>query len=161
MAIEIERKYLVHQELLPRLEDGKRMIQGYLAMQPSIRFRIIKQDVIIAIKNLQKDGSRFEFETIKHEVSLAEQEQLLKLALFPAIEKVRYRLPYAGLVWEIDVYQKSNSGIITADVELPSIDYDIKFPRWIKAQQEITQDPRYFNINLGQKPYTQWSSTDE
>ncbi|AHF06702.1 CYTH domain-containing protein [Desulfitobacterium metallireducens] len=161
MAIEIERKYLVHQELLPRLEDGTRMIQGYISMQPSIRFRVIEQDVIITIKNLQKDGSRFEFETIKREVSLAEQEQLFELALFPSIEKVRYRHPYLGLVWEIDVYQRENLGLITADVELPSFDYNIKFPRWINAQREITQDSQYFNVNLGQKPYTKWRSTDE
>lgn len=161
MAIEIERKYLVHRELLPTLKDGQKMIQGYLAMQPSIRFRIIGQDVIITVKNLQSDGSRFELETIKQQASPEEQEQLMKLTLFPCIEKVRYRLPYSGLVWEIDVYQGKNSGLITADVEIPSLDYALEFPCWINSQQEITQDARYFNINLGQKPYTQWVNSDE
>lgn len=161
MAIEIERKYLVHRELLPLLAEGRRMVQGYLALQPSIRFRIIEHDVIITVKSLQDDGSRFEFETIKNSISLAEKEQLLKLALYPSIEKIRYCIPYSGLVWEIDVYQGENSGLITADVELPSLDYAIEFPCWINSQQEITQDSRYFNMNLGQMPYAQWDSRDE
>lgn len=160
MAIEIERKYLVHQKLLPLLTDGRRMVQGYLALQPSIRFRIIEKDVILTVKSLQEDGSRFEFETIKNNVSLTEIEQILKLALFPSIEKIRYRLPYSGLVWEIDVYQGANTGLITADVELPSLDYSIEFPCWINSQHEITQDSRYFNINLGQRPYRQWAQAD-
>lgn len=161
MAIEIERKYLVHQKLLPQLNDGQRMVQGYLAMEPSIRFRVIEQDAIITIKNLQDDGTRFELETIKHQVSQAEKEQLLKLALFPCIEKVRYCLPYSGLVWEIDVYQGANSGLITADVEMPRLDYKIQFPCWIDSRREITQDSRYFNINLGQRPYAHWNSKDK
>ncbi|HVJ50389.1 CYTH domain-containing protein [Desulfitobacterium sp.] len=161
MAIEIERKYLVHRKLLPVLEDGQRMIQGYLAVQPSIRFRVIDQDVIINIKSLQKDGSRFEFESMRPEVSLPDQKELLKLALFPPVEKIRYRVPYSGLVWEIDVYQGENLGLITADVELPSLDYAINFPQWIDSQQEVTMDSCYFNINLGRRPFTQWSSSDE
>lgn len=161
MAIEIEHKYLVHQDLLPLLVEGQRMVQGYLAVQPSIRFRMIEQDVIITVKSLQKDGSRFEFETIKPEVSLEEKRQLLELAIYPAIEKIRYRVPYSGLVWEIDVYQGENSGLITADVELPSLNYLINFPTWINSQQEITQDSRYFNLNLGQRPFKDWNSFDE
>lgn len=161
MAIEIEHKYLVHRDLLPLLEDGQRMVQGYLSVQPSIRFRMIEQDVIITIKSLQKDGSRFEFETLKTEASLEEKRQLLELAIYPSVEKIRHCIPFSGLVWEIDVYQGENLGLITADVELPSLNHSINFPEWINSQQEITQDSRYFNLNLGQKPFKYWSSLAE
>ncbi|WP_434512636.1 CYTH domain-containing protein [Desulfitobacterium sp. AusDCA] len=159
MAIEIEHKYLVYQELLPRLGEGQKIIQGYLAVKPSIRFRILGQEVMITVKNLHSDGSRFEFETSKSNVSIDEQEELLRLALFPVIEKIRYRVPFSGLVWEIDVYQRENLGLITADVELPSLDHPIDFPEWINSQQEITHDARYFNWNLGQKAFTKWEDS--
>lgn len=159
MALEIEHKYLVHQELLPSLGKGQNIIQGYLALKPSIRFRILGQEVIITVKNLHSDGSRFEFETSKSDVSIDEQEELLRLAIFPVIEKIRYRVPFSGLVWEIDVYQRENLGLITADVELPSLNYSIDFPEWINSQRDITHDARYFNWNLGQKPFTKWESS--
>lgn len=159
MAIEIEQKYLVYSALLPVLPKGQKIIQGYLAVKPSIRFRILEQEVIITVKNLQSDGSRFEFETSRSNVSISEQEQLHKLALYPVIEKIRYKVPYSGLVWEIDVYQGENLGLITADVELPSMDYSIQFPEWINSQREITHDTRYFNWNLGLKPYSKWENS--
>lgn len=159
MAIEIERKYLVDSALLPVLPEGQKIIQGYLAVKPSIRFRILEQEVIITVKNLHSDGSRFEFETTRSNVNISEQEELLGLALYPAIEKIRYRVLYSELVWEIDVYQGENLGLITADVELPSLDYSIQFPEWINSQKEITHDSRYFNWNLGLKPYTEWENS--
>lgn len=156
MAIEIERKFLVHNELLPELSNGTLIIQGYLSETPSIRFRIMNSKIGITVKHLQSDGSRFELETEKDGVSLEEKNQLKALALYPVIEKIRYRIPFQGLVWEVDVYQGENQGLITADVELPHMDYPVKFPEWIRSQDEITTNPRYFNINLGRFPYSQW-----
>lgn len=159
MGIEIERKFLVHPESLPKMDDGVRILQGYLSEKPSIRFRIIGSKIIITIKRLQKDGSRFELETEKDAVLLVEQNEMIALALYPPIEKVRYRIPYQGLVWEVDVYQGDNQGLITADVELPRLDYPVVFPNWIDSQTEITTNPKYFNYNLGRFPYSRWENT--
>ena len=158
MAIEIERKFLILKDKLPLLQGGEHLIQGYLReASPQIRFRIIRDNVIITIKSPLGDGTRFEFEAKKGSVSAQEQASLQELALYPLIEKVRHRIPYAGLVWEVDVYQGANLGLMTVDVELPALDYLLVFPPWVDAQAEVTQDPRYFNTHLAQYPYATWT----
>jgi len=156
MGVEIERKFLVIHEALPELKDGQHIIQGYLAEKPSIRFRIINEKIIITIKKAGMNGSRFELETFKDFSTEEERRTLQALSIFPVIEKVRYKLPYAGLVWEIDVYQGENNGLVTADVELPYFDYPILFPPWIDEKADITWDERYFNTNLGLNPFNNW-----
>lgn len=156
LSLEIERKFLVRPLHLPDMGSGLRILQGYLSEEPSIRFRIVNGKIRIAIKRLNSDGSRFELETEKESVSLEEQATMKSLALHPVIEKIRFRIPYAGLTWEVDVYQGENLGLITADVELPRLDYLIDFPEWIDSKAEITTDTKYFNINLGRLPFTDW-----
>lgn len=157
MAIEIERKFLVLKDKLPSLEGGKRLLQGYLkAEAPQVRFRIVDDRVILTIKAQRQDGSRFEFELMKEKVSAEEQAALQELAIYPIIEKVRYSISFAGLVWEVDVYQGANLGLITVDVELPAFDYPLVFPDWVDGEAEVTQDPRYFNTYLAQFPYSTW-----
>ena len=66
----------------------------------------------------------------------------------------RYKVEHAGLVWEIDEFFGKNQGLIVAEVELQSEDQDFLKPAWVG--EEISGDPRYFNSNLIQHPYTQW-----
>lgn len=156
MGLEIERKFLVRSEHLPNMGPGMQILQGYLSIEPSIRFRIIDRKIIMTIKRLNSDGSRFELETEKDSVSLEEHTTMKSLALYPVIEKVRYRIPYSGLTWEVDVYQGENLGLLTADVELPRLNYPIEFPKWIDSDAEITSTSKYFNVNLGRSPYPKW-----
>ena len=157
--IEIERKFLVRQELLPPLVGGQAIIQGYLCKTPQIRFRIINESIIIGIKQSLPDGSRFELETQKGKSSHSERLYLERMSLYPVIEKTRYRVKEKDLVWEIDVYAKENEGLITVDVELPALDYKISFPDWVDEAAEITTNSLYFNTNLGVNPYKTWEST--
>jgi adenylate cyclase len=76
------------------------------------------------------------------------------LAEKPIIEKNRYKIPYEGLMWEIDEFFGENQGLIVAEVELKSEDQAFKKPEWVGA--EVTGDPRYFNSNLISHPYTKW-----
>lgn len=156
MALEIERKFLVNLELLPSLREGQRIVQGYLNEQPQIRFRLIENKIVITIKQLQRDGSRFELESVKESASPEEGAALKNMAIYPVVEKVRYRIPFKGLVWEVDVYQGRNEGLITVDVELPSLDYSFAFPDWVNQEAEITSDERYYNTTLGKNPYCEW-----
>lgn len=157
MGIEIERKFLVFPDKLPPLREGERLFQGYLKEEsPQIRFRIIRDSVIITIKSPLGEGTRFEFEARKEAVPLSELAALKALALYPVLEKVRYRIPYEGLLWEVDVYQGANKGLLTVDVELPALDHPLLFPQWVDAQSEVTEDPRYFNTNLARNPYPTW-----
>ncbi|HEY8910493.1 MAG TPA: adenylate cyclase [Desulfosporosinus sp.] len=156
MALEIERKFLVFIEHLPALQNGQYIVQGYLSETPSIRYRFLDESIVITIKEYNKDGSRFEFETINPNSSYEERSTLNRLSLVPPIEKIRYRVPVEGLTWEIDVYQKDNTGLITVDIELPEIGYHLNFPKWVNTLREITHDPEFSNINLGRRPYSAW-----
>ena len=156
MALEIERKFLVLSEHLPSLQDGQYIVQGYLSEKPSIRYRFLDDSIVITIKETHEDGSRFEFETLNPKSSREERSTLKRLSLVPPIEKIRYRIPFEGLTWEVDVYQEENKGLITVDVEFPEVGYPLDFPKWVDTHREITQDTKYFNINLGRSPYSTW-----
>jgi len=156
LALEIERKFLVLNEYLPPLQDGQYIVQGYLSETPSIRYRFLDESIVITIKEHKKDGSRFEFETLNPISSYEERSTLKRLSLAPPIEKIRYRVPLEGLIWEIDVYQAENMGLITVDVELPELGYHLNFPKWVNTQREITRDLEFSNMNLGKRPYSTW-----
>ncbi|GAB6174926.1 CYTH domain-containing protein [Paradesulfitobacterium aromaticivorans] len=161
MAIEIERKFLVREKLLPPLEHGQRIVQGYLCKQPQIRFRLLENKIVLTLKKVQPDGSRFELETETETASPEESSALLDLAIYPVVEKVRYRVLSQDLVWELDIYARDNAGLITVDVELPALDYPLVFPEWVAKDLEITHDPRYFNTNLGKHPYSKWGTASK
>jgi adenylate cyclase len=72
----------------------------------------------------------------------------------PIIEKTRYREPFGGKVWEIDVFHGSNSGLAVAEVELSSESEDIELPPWVGP--EVSSDPRYKNSSLAKSPYKNW-----
>ena len=72
----------------------------------------------------------------------------------PLIEKVRYRIPQEDLVWEVDEFGGANQGLIVAEVELSDPTRSIDLPDWIGA--EVSDDPRYYNSNLAQHPFTHW-----
>jgi CYTH domain-containing protein len=156
MALEIERKFLVHQALLPELKQGMNFIQGYLSEKPSVRFRIIEDMMCITVKDYISGGERFELETPQAEVTPQEILKLIELAVCPPIIKERFKIRQEDVTWEIDVYHADNEGLITVDVEIPHKDYPISFPAWVNTEREITEDSRYSNINLGRNPYSQW-----
>ena len=153
MPIEIEKKYLVLKGKLPKIKNGALFIQGYLCLNPLIRFRIINNDVCINIKKI-KDGGEVRDEWEFHsKLNKKEIDSLVALSIKKPISKIRYKIKKNKLLWELDVYQGENSGLITVDIELPSKDFKIEFPDWVDSSKEITNDARYFNKNLGDKPY--------
>ena len=79
---------------------------------------------------------------------------LTHLAEQPIIEKARYKIAADGLVWEVDEFFGVNEGLIVAEVELQSEDQEFVKPEWVG--EEVSGDPRYFNSNLVNHPYTTW-----
>jgi CYTH domain-containing protein len=61
----------------------------------------------------------------------------------------------AGLTWEIDEFAGENQGLIVAEVELTDENQTFEVPDWI--DKEVSDDSRYYNVNLAQHPYSQWS----
>ena len=75
------------------------------------------------------------------------------------IEKLRYRLPWCGLVWEVHVFQGENLGLVIAEIELPHEDKVFQKPDWLG--KEVTSDQRYSNATLTQLPFQKWPDTSE
>ncbi len=157
MPIEIERKFLVNLEKLPPLTGGNRLVQGYLSKHPQVRFRVTGSTVVVAIKQRLDDCERFELEAVREDVSDADLQTLYSLALWPPLVKTRYEVLANGLVWEVDVYEEENEGLVTVDVELPAADHPIVFPDWV-IPTEISGVARYKNINLTKRPYKTWGA---
>ena len=152
MAKEIERKFLV-KEGTWREAKGTTYRQGYLnsAKERIVRVRTIKDKGYLTIKGITVGASRMEFE---YEIPGRDADKLLDICEKPLIEKTRYKVEEGGFVWEIDEFIGVNQGLIVAEVELESEDQRFPKPHWVG--EEVTGDPRYFNSNLINNPYTKW-----
>ena len=70
------------------------------------------------------------------------------------IEKTRHYIEHEGHTWEVDEFHGKNNGLIVAEIELESEDEKFEIPDWVGA--EVTQDDRYYNMNLAIHPFTSW-----
>jgi len=153
MGKEIERKFLIKGDAWREGAEGVLFRQGYLnsAKERVVRARTMGDKAALTIKGITTGATRLEFE---YEIPLDEAGQLLELCEKPLIEKTRYKIPHAGLVWEVDEFHGANEGLTVAECELESEDQVIDKPAWVG--EEVTGDPRYFNSNLIANPYSTW-----
>lgn len=153
MGKEIERKYTVVGDSWKKLGDGTLFRQGYLNSQKErvVRARTMGDKAVITVKGITTGATRLEFE---YDIPFNDANELLELCEQPIIEKTRYKIPYAGLIWEVDEFHGVNEGLIVAECELESEDQAIDKPDWVG--EEVTGDPRYFNSNLIANPFTRW-----
>jgi len=151
MPVEIERKFLIVGEF-PRL-DGVPMVQGYLSRgnANNVRVRIEGERAVITIKGAMVGISRPEFE---YEIPFDEARELLCMAVGSLVTKTRYYHPEGNHIWEIDVFEGENAGLVVAEIELSSEDESFVKPSWLG--QEVTTDYRYSNSNLSVDPYSSW-----
>ncbi|MBN1463476.1 MAG: CYTH domain-containing protein [Paludibacteraceae bacterium] len=154
MAIEIERKFLVNSDDYKQLALPVYYKQGYLCNSPNtiVRIRIANNKGYITIKGKTCGISRTEFE---YEIPTSEAHQLLsEMSLNKVVEKNRYKIKYAGNIWEIDEFLGENEGLIIAEIELKSENATFDKPSWIG--KEVSTDSRYFNSNLSKNPFKNW-----
>ena len=153
MALEIERKFLVNTQKLPKLENGKTMIQGYLQQRsPSIRIRVQDDAAFLTIKGDSKNNiTRTEFE---YNIPIEDAKELLKECKGLLISKTRYEIAHYGHIWELDIFEEENKGLIVAEIELDDENEEFVLPEWVTT--EVSKDPRYTNASLSQLPYLQW-----
>lgn len=147
MGIEIERKFLVIGEDWRREADGgTRIRQAYLAngTGTSVRVRCAADRAWITVKG-ERDGIvRPEFE---YEIPADDAEAMLTLLCEgPVLEKVRYRIVRDGMVWEVDRFEGTASGLVIAEVELSSAEQSLVLPDWIG--DEVSHDARYRNTAI-------------
>lgn len=154
MALEIERKFLVVGDGWRSLATGTAYRQGYLVAEPgrTVRVRVAGEQGYLTIKGPTQNVTRSEYE---YPIPVQDALELLQtLCQRPLIEKVRYRIPYGGLLWEVDEFEGDNRGLIVAEVELSDPQQAIELPEWIGA--DVSDDPRYYNANLAKFPFSQW-----
>jgi CYTH domain-containing protein len=155
MALEIEHKYLIRRDLWYAIHKpaGIKIRQGYLLSDEgkTVRVRIAGDNAFLTIKGPSINASRAEYE---YPVPAGDAEELLQLCTIPIIEKVRYRMEYAGKMWEVDEFFGENEGLILAEIELSFPDESYHKPAW--AGEEVTGDPRYYNSCLAANPFSGW-----
>ncbi|VAX01049.1 Adenylate cyclase [hydrothermal vent metagenome] len=155
MPIEIERKYLLrNDDWRLDADQGTQYEQGYIigSDKASVRVRIQGAEAFINIKSATLGIKRQEFE---YGIPLDEAREILSsLCEKPLVIKTRYIVNVNGDKWEIDVFDGGNKGLIVAEIELQSEDQSIELPAW--CGQEVSEDPRYYNVNLAKHPYTKW-----
>lgn len=159
MGIEIERKFLVcNDNWRSAIISEQRLVQGYLIHDSrlTVRVRIQGDAAQLTIKGATSGISRSEFE---YAIPLADAEALLReLASTPLIDKTRYQVRCAESIWEVDVFAGANAGLIVAEIELPTEDAAFTRPEWLGA--EVSDDPRYYNVNLAVQPFSSWVAID-
>ena len=146
-GVEIERKFLP-----TRLPDGatagERVEQGYLAVAPDgteVRIRRRAGRSTLTVKSgpaqvrveeeLEIDDRRF--------------EALWALTEGRRIAKTRHLVPLDdGLTAEVDVYEGTLDGLLTAEVEFPdeAAAHAFAAPQWMG--EDVTGDKRYANQRL-------------
>jgi CYTH domain-containing protein len=129
--------------------------QGYLSSHPgrTVRIRTVEDKGYLTIKGISMGATRSEYE---YEIPGAEAAELLRdLCEKPIIEKIRYKIRYEDLLWEVDEFLGENAGLVVAEVELADENQSVTLPSW--AGTEVTADARYYNSNLFKNPYSKWT----
>lgn len=147
MAKEIERKFLVSgQRWRTFANEGIAIRQAYIVAQEdrSLRVRIYGDGrARLTLKVGQAALVRDEYE---FDIDRDEAEDMLRHAIGNVIEKVRYKVPHEGHVWEVDVYSGVHRGLVIAEVELSSIHDEPDLPNWVG--REVTGESQYSNQSM-------------
>lgn len=149
---EIERRFLVKSSEWRRHSIRQvRLRQAYLAVGGNavVRVRVIDEtSATLTVKSEAGHVRRHEFE---YPIPVGDAEALLSLRTGALISKVRHQVPYRGHLWELDVFDGMNIGLVIAEVELALASEDVALPGWIG--REITGDARFSNSRLAIAPY--------
>ena len=153
--MEIERKYQINNipgELSQY--ESKKIEQGYLCHNPTLRIRKSNEDYILTYK------SKFGIEKRKENSAIMNNEVELPLtetAYYELkaktegniIHKTRYLIPLGnGLTAELDVFEEQLQGLVFVEVEFPDDETAEVFlpPEWIG--KDLSSDKRFTNYNL-------------
>ena len=156
MGMEIERKFLVNHEKWRELRKpaGTHYRQGYLVndAQRTIRIRVTDKQGFITIKGASSGISRKEYE---YNIPVEDGIELLDGLAVSEVEKIRYRIDFAGKLWEIDEFLGDNKGLLMAEIELKHEAEDFEKPDWVTL--EVSDDAKYYNSNLSVHPFKDWA----
>jgi len=151
--LEIERKFIVDTSKWKPVTKGKTIVQGYLSTDKNrvVRVRIMGEEAYLTIKGANDGIMRTELE---YPIPMKDARVLLEMCLDFPVEKTRYFERHLNKLWEIDIFNGLNEGLVLAEVELQEKDEAISLPEWIK--EEVSFDRRFYNAYLTQHPFSKW-----
>lgn len=166
MGIEIERKFLLAGDgWRAAAVKSVRMAQGYIndmaalregRQNASVRVRIAGDAAFLNLKSRELGSTRQEFD---YPIPVADAEALLALCVGGRIDKVRHYVEHAGHTWEVDEFAGDNAGLVVAELELGSADEAFERPSWLG--REVTEELRYYNLALAERPYSRWRAEEQ
>lgn len=155
MPIEIERKFLLaNNDWREKVTLSHRIRQGYMGEidKASVRIRVQDEKANINIKSATLSMRRMEYE---YDIPLDEALEMLdQLCKQPQVDKTRFIVEQGKFKWEIDEFYGDNEGLIVAEIELSDENEVFEKPSWVG--EEVTEDPRYYNVNLIKHPFNKW-----
>ena len=156
--VEIERKFLVQSDdFLKEVFSKKRIVQAYISSNPerTVRIRIKEDKAFLTIKGKGNatGTTRLEWET---EINVSEAEQLLSICESGTICKIRHEIQVGNHLYEVDVFEGENDGLIIAEIELQNESETFEKPIWLG--KEVTNDERYYNAYLSKNPFKKWEN---
>jgi len=147
-GVEIERKFLVDR-LPDGLPEGEPIDQGYLAIgDDGVEVRVRRRGDTTSLTIKSGPGMI----RIEEEFPIDERrfESLWSLTDGRRVTKTRHLIPLDddGLTAELDVYSGDHDGLLTAEIEFPSVEASDAFtpPAWLG--REVTGDSRFANQGL-------------
>lgn len=161
MALEIERKFLVTGDAWrAAAHEVVPMAQGYIndmgamdrgEQKASVRVRIQGEQAYLNLKSRELGHTRQEFD---YSIPVDDARALLALCVGGLVDKRRHLVRHAGHLWEVDEFLGDNAGLVVAEIELDHADEAFERPDWLG--DEVTDDPRYYNLALASRPYRRW-----
>jgi CYTH domain-containing protein len=135
-------------------------INRLLGMDPmqveSFRIRIQDDDACVTVKG-PGNLKRFEAEW---PVLKADVEKMVVSRQYKSVTKTRHIVPFKdGLYWEIDFFEGDNKGLVMAELEVPSIDYQFDRPDWLG--KEVTEENKLGNGSLAKQAWCDLQEDDE
>ena len=150
VAKEIERKFLLSTDTWRELATHKVEIRdGLLTFRDGrkIRVRFCDDKATLSVKGPKKGLTRDEFE---YEIPARDGLALLEDHCDGTIlKKTRYFIPHGGYVWTVDEFQGVHTGLVLAEIELPSEDAEFEKPTWLG--REVSGKSQYRQSSLFKK----------
>ena len=156
MALEIERRFLVHgQQWRGAIRWQAQLQQGYLVSGPqgfTVRVRTAKQEAWLTLKTA---GSANGLVRQEFEYPIPQEDARSLLDLAPSqLTKWRYGLNWPGGDWVLDVFEGSNAPLVVAEVELQDPEQPVPIPACCVL--ELTGHPSLSNAALAHHPLAHW-----
>ena len=152
--MEIERKFLIKKEQLPKdLANCSfhKIEQGYLCTDPVVRIRRQDEEYYLTYKGT----GLLAREEYNLPLSREGYEHLRPKADGNIISKKRYLIPITdtALKVELDVFDAPFAPLMIAEVEFPDVETANAFTPLDWFQEDVTNNPEYHNSNLSKRVF--------